>query len=381
MITRIREVRKAKHMTLHQVAAACQPPTTAQTIGRLETGMRTVSVGWLNRIAAALGVAAADLVTLPDRIDVPVAAMLTAEGAIAPRRTTALLPPVPGGNIVGVMVEAAQGDYRAGDQLWRARVPLVLGPQTIGPFNTRRGTVLARRSLTSAALVMARDAVSAAQSARVGRAVDLLTTDVVFALDAPPAGSERRDVIVNPSGLLWAENPHVDAAGYRQLLLDLCRSLRAAGRTVHLLAHVIDSPLSDNDVPVARELAALLGGDTEVLVPTSLAEVRTMIASSAVVIGSRMHACLNALSVGVPAIPLAYSRKFDPLLANIGCASTVDLRQSTPAEQLRAVLAELDRPDPRGAAGLIRDRAQEMLSTAQQRLRRLGDSSVGLHHG
>jgi len=118
VITRIREVRKAKHMTLHQVAAACQPPTTAQTIGRLETGMRTVSVGWLNRIAAALGVVAADLVTLPDRVDVPVAAILTAEGTIAPKRTTALLPPVPGGNFVGVTVESAQGDYRAGDSLW-----------------------------------------------------------------------------------------------------------------------------------------------------------------------------------------------------------------------------------------------------------------------
>lgn len=45
MITRIRDVRKSKHMTLHEVAAACVPPTTAQTIGRLETGMRTVSVG------------------------------------------------------------------------------------------------------------------------------------------------------------------------------------------------------------------------------------------------------------------------------------------------------------------------------------------------
>ena len=29
----------------------CEPPTTPQTIGRLETGTRTVSVGWLNRIA------------------------------------------------------------------------------------------------------------------------------------------------------------------------------------------------------------------------------------------------------------------------------------------------------------------------------------------
>ena len=76
MLTRIREVRKAKRLTLLDVAERCRPPTTAQTIGRLETGTRTVSVGWLNRIAAALEVDAADLVTLPDRTDIPVAAIL-----------------------------------------------------------------------------------------------------------------------------------------------------------------------------------------------------------------------------------------------------------------------------------------------------------------
>jgi transcriptional regulator with XRE-family HTH domain len=51
MITRIRDVRRAKKMTLQDVADRCQPPTTPQTVGRLETGTRTVSVGWLNRIA------------------------------------------------------------------------------------------------------------------------------------------------------------------------------------------------------------------------------------------------------------------------------------------------------------------------------------------
>ena len=56
MMTRIREVRRARGMTLDDVARACTPPTTPQTVGRLETGMRTVSIGWLNRIAAALKV-------------------------------------------------------------------------------------------------------------------------------------------------------------------------------------------------------------------------------------------------------------------------------------------------------------------------------------
>jgi transcriptional regulator with XRE-family HTH domain len=56
VINRIRDIRKQKGMTLAEVAAACTPPTTAQTIGRLETGMRNLSLVWMNRIASALGV-------------------------------------------------------------------------------------------------------------------------------------------------------------------------------------------------------------------------------------------------------------------------------------------------------------------------------------
>ena len=118
MITRIREVRKAKGLALHEVAAACVPPTTAQTIGRLETGMRTVSVGWLNRIADALGVPPSELVTLPGRVDVPVAALLRPEGAVAPTTPRAHLPPLATGAMIGVAVEASTGEYRAGDDIW-----------------------------------------------------------------------------------------------------------------------------------------------------------------------------------------------------------------------------------------------------------------------
>lgn len=122
MITAIREVRKAKRLTLQQVADACDPPTTAQTIGRLETGMRTVSVEWLNRIAAALGVDAGDLVKLADQADLPVAAILNADGADAPTRNLALTAPHPEPGMVSVQVNAGIGDYRAGDEIWCARI-------------------------------------------------------------------------------------------------------------------------------------------------------------------------------------------------------------------------------------------------------------------
>ena len=93
MITRIREVRRARKMTLDEVAKQCTPPTTPQTIGRLETGTRTVSVGWLNRIAAALGVEASDLVDHPTRAELPVVAILGANGAVAPKRSALVVPP------------------------------------------------------------------------------------------------------------------------------------------------------------------------------------------------------------------------------------------------------------------------------------------------
>lgn len=118
MITAIRQVRRARGMTLDDVARRCVPPTTPQTVGRLETGTRTVSVVWLNRIAAALGVAAADLVTLPDRVELPVAATLDAAGAQAPRREAVLTAPAAAPGTLGMAVTASVGEYRAGDQLW-----------------------------------------------------------------------------------------------------------------------------------------------------------------------------------------------------------------------------------------------------------------------
>src|SRR5687768_6824935 len=122
MITRIREVRRAKKMTLQDVADRCVPATTPQTIGRLETGTRTVSVGWLNRIAKALGVEAGDLVQLPDREDVPIAAILDHDGAHAPRRTGVVVAPQPEPGHVAISVASGIADYRSGDEIWLSRI-------------------------------------------------------------------------------------------------------------------------------------------------------------------------------------------------------------------------------------------------------------------
>src|ERR1700741_1740169 len=118
MITRIREVRRARGMTLDDVAKRCQPRTTPQTIGRLETGTRTVSVGWLNRIAKALGVEAQDLVEGGGGSELNVVAILSPGIVSSPRKSAIVVPPRVDDGQVAVLVASSVGDYRAGDEIW-----------------------------------------------------------------------------------------------------------------------------------------------------------------------------------------------------------------------------------------------------------------------
>lgn len=122
MITRIREVRRALGLTLDEVAQRCEPPTTPQTIGRLETGSRTVSIDWLNRIAAALAVEAQTLVGAGGTPELRVSAILGPGGAIAPRRAAIVVPPRIEEGQIAVLVGASIGDYRSGDEIWCSRL-------------------------------------------------------------------------------------------------------------------------------------------------------------------------------------------------------------------------------------------------------------------
>jgi len=210
---------------------------------------------------------------------------------------------------------------------------VAMAPQTIGPFGSKRAQAVARRNLKRSHFVFSRDPESTRVASELGRPADLTTADLVFAID-PPTAEKSRDVLLNVSGLLWRENPHVSAEKYQQTIRALVPRLRAEGREVALFAHVLDSPDSDNDVPAVRAVARELGEDLEIVVPTSLDSAREIIAGAELVVGSRMHACLNSLSVGVPAIPLAYSRKFAPLLNSVGWEPILDLRGDETAVQL-----------------------------------------------
>lgn len=122
MINSIRAVRRAKGLTLEEVAQRCDPPTTAQTIGRLETGTRNLSLTWMNRIAAALQVDSAELVRLPQDSSLTITAILSPDGAHAPTRVEQAITARPTDDMLAIRVTSSVGDYRAGDEIWCRRI-------------------------------------------------------------------------------------------------------------------------------------------------------------------------------------------------------------------------------------------------------------------
>jgi transcriptional regulator with XRE-family HTH domain len=184
MINRIRDIRKEKGLTLADVAARCDPPTTAQTIGRIETGMRNLSLVWMNRIGAALGVDPQLLVRGEQAAQPQLIARLGEQGAEAlttPR--DAILPSALTGSgpVVVMVVETSAGDYRSGDQVWLRQV----APEDFGRLLNR--DVLVPRPGGRFAF---------------GRMID--RDDIRVAL-LPPGAGHRQIVIDNPPWLALAE--------------------------------------------------------------------------------------------------------------------------------------------------------------------------------
>ncbi len=184
MINRIRDIRRQKGWTLADVAERCSPPTTAQTIGRLETGMRQLSLTWMNRIAKALEVDPELLVRGEEEQALRYIARFTEHGAEAltePR--DAILPTALSGDgvLVAMAVEASAGEYRTGDQVWCRQV---------GPDDYAR--------------LLNRDVLAPRPGGRFafGRMIDRDDTRVAL---LPPGQGTRQVVIDNPVWLAGAE--------------------------------------------------------------------------------------------------------------------------------------------------------------------------------
>jgi len=259
-----------------------------------------------------------------------------------------------------------------------AGTALVLSPQTIGPFHTRKARLAARSAMAMARHVFARDEASFALLDELGMGGKAsLTTDVAFALPfTPPAGKQTRDLAHDPikvglnvSGLLFRRDL---SRGDRIALADdypaligalIDRLLSHPQVELHLVPHVIPAhaPYED-DYAVAETLRR---EHPRLVLPPRFSgpsQAKSYIAGLDLFMGSRMHATIAALSSGTAVVPLGYSRKFTGLFGSLGYRWNADLTRDDNATILAKVEAALEN------LPAVRAEAEAANAEAQRRL-------------
>ena len=205
--------------------------------------------------------------------------------------------------------------------------PLLMCPQTIGPFTRQPYKALAAHAMRKAFAVVARDPESL-DAIRVispaARAVQ--SVDVAFRLPFAAKVLETGvvNVGVNVSGLLFnggygGDNEYGLQVDYRQLMRRfIAGQIARPGVRVHLVTHVISDWIpADDDGRVADLLKQEFPGAIRAPDFASPSEAKSYIAGLDFLVAGRMHACIAAYSAGVPVVPVAYSRKFSGLFGGV----------------------------------------------------------------
>ena len=214
--------------------------------------------------------------------------------------------------------------------------PVVLAPQTYGPFKSRSSKFWAARTTRSARVVATRDIASRDVLQNLGvPGPSCLASDIALRL---PVGRseplEGLNVGINISGLLWnggydRQNQFGLAVDYQSVMRDILLRLKALpdAPNVWLVPHVIsDAHVIEDDLRVAQALAWELGDLSVAPSFSSPQGAKGFISQLDFFAGARMHACLAAFSTSVPVVPMAYSGKFARLFDAIEYGHTVDCR-------------------------------------------------------
>jgi len=243
-----------------------------------------------------------------------------------------------------------------------ARRPLVMAPQTVGPFSTPAWRFLAAQTIRRCAIIAPRDDKSTVFLRDMGLQCKIVeASDVALRLPftKPPERSAGVPKVgLNVSGLLMhggytGKNMFGLKTDYPALIREIVKRFQAHGDgcEVHLVGHVVPQVRGgvEDDYQTCLDLAQEFPGTIVAPPFETPSEAKSYIAGLDFFAGARMHACIAAFSSGVPVVPMAYSRKFAGLFGSLGYDLTVDCTTDSAEDILdgifhaygnRAVLAQ-----------------------------------------
>lgn len=276
----------------------------------------------------------------------------------------------------------------ASNIILNAGVPLILSPQTIGPFKNAAIKRAALNIMRRAQFVASRDQLSTEFARKMGFDGRLIeASDVALRLPYMTANEDVDQpfqVGINVSGLLF--NGGYNGANMFGLMVDYAKVIRRIvdhfskieNCEVHLVSHV-QSKLQE--VEDDRRAALRLAKDFPDVIAApefnSPSEAKSYIAGMDYFVGARMHSCIAAFSSGVPVTPMAYSRKFEGFFGALGYNIVADCKSETEDEIFTKIVSGFEnRAELSRKLVTARDKGLEKLKPYESALQDILDAAV-----
>jgi len=234
---------------------------------------------------------------------------------------------------------------------------LILLPQTYGPYNHTASYLIARYILNRSFMIFARDKESATSVSKILSRQNMKSQvyfcpDVAFTLDiikvyepaiTPPIDKRLNSPLIgiNVNGLMYnggytRDNMFQLKFDYKIFIKKLVtRLLTDTNARILFVPHTFGAPGNINSDPDACNDVIRSGIDAGngrlhlVVKEYNQSEIKNIIGLCDFFIGSRMHACIAALSQAIPTVGVAYSKKFRGVFESMGVEEmSIDARES-----------------------------------------------------
>lgn len=265
--------------------------------------------------------------------------------------------------------------------IW-SKKPLVLLPQTYGPFKSNLAKRWAAYIISHSYKVYSRDKLSTEYIKSIIKTkyyYKISTyTDLAFALPFKREKKQEKNNLIkvglNISGLLW--NNCVNN-GNLELKVDYCKYcfnlidilIKENKYEIHLVPHVIcdmreGEDYFENDCYAAKKILekypnCIYKDDFKTTI-----DVKSYISNLDVLVAPRMHASIGAYSSGIASIPFAYSRKFKGIYNALDYNYLIDGNNLTTEEAIHKTLSYIHQKD------ILKEKAIEGMEIINKELKR-----------
>lgn len=233
----------------------------------------------------------------------------------------------------------------------RCKIPLILLPQTIGPFEKSSNRVIADRIMHYADHVFVRDDKFVGELEKMGVKYEI-TKDLSSYMKPQPIDIEilPHAVGLNVSGLTYSNTFRTlsgQFASYHYLMKAIVRYFQSQNVPIYLIPHSYNynHPEESNDDLVAiKDLYAKLEDRTNVHVidrDMISPQVKYVISQMSFFIGTRMHANFAAIYTKVPLFGLAYSYKFQGAFEANGVFDSTAMINSIDEKECDAIVSRI----------------------------------------